>query len=40
MEHLTQGEDNQMHPNLVHLLTLSEDTNDEFEVLDQGMTSY
>jgi hypothetical protein len=29
-----------MHPNSVHLLALSEDINDEVEVLDQGMTSY
>jgi hypothetical protein len=40
MEHLTQGEDIQMHPNLSHLLTLSEDINNEVEFLDQGMTSY
>jgi hypothetical protein len=40
MEHLTQGEDIQMCPNLVHLLSLSEDRNDKVEVLDQGMTSY
>jgi hypothetical protein len=35
MEHLAQGEDIQMH-----LLAISEDKNDEVEVLDQGMTSY
>ena len=29
-----------MRPNSVHILTLSEDRNDEVEVLDQGMTSY
>jgi hypothetical protein len=29
-----------MHPKLVHLLDLSEDRNNEVEVLDQGMTSY
>jgi hypothetical protein len=40
MEHLAQEEDIQMHPNPSHLLTLSEDKNDEVEVLDQGMTSY
>jgi hypothetical protein len=40
MEHLAQKEDIQMHPNSVHLLALSEDRNDEVEVLDQGMTSY
>jgi hypothetical protein len=40
MEHLVQEEDIQMHPNSVHLLALSEDRNDEVEVLDQGMTSY
>jgi hypothetical protein len=40
MEHLAQGEDIQMHPNLAHLLDLSEYINDEVEVLDQGMTSY
>ena len=40
MEHLTQKEDIQMRPNSVHLLALSEDKNDEVEVLDQGMTSY
>jgi hypothetical protein len=40
MEHLAQGEDIQMRPNLVHLLTFSEERNDEVEVLDQGMTSY
>jgi hypothetical protein len=40
MEHLTQGKDIQMHPSSVHLLALSEDRNDEVEVLDQGMTSY
>jgi hypothetical protein len=40
MEHLAQGEDIQMRPNSTHLLTFSEDRNDEVEVLDQGMTSY
>ena len=40
MEHLTQEEDIQMLPNLVHLLALLEDRNDEVEVLDQGMTNY
>jgi hypothetical protein len=40
MEHLTQKEDIQMHPNLAHLLALSEDKNEKVEVLDQGMTSY
>ena len=40
MEHLAQGEDIQMHPNSVHLLTFSEERNDAVEVLDQGMTSY
>jgi hypothetical protein len=40
MEHLTQKEDIQMHPNTVHLLALSEDIHDEVEVLDQGMTNY
>jgi hypothetical protein len=40
MEHLAQREDIQMCPNSVHLLALSEDRNDEVEVLDQGMTSY
>ena len=29
-----------MCPNSTHLLALSEDINDEVEVLDQGMTSY
>jgi hypothetical protein len=40
MEHLAQKEDIQMCPNSVHLLGLSEDRNDEVEVLDQGMTIY
>jgi hypothetical protein len=40
MEHLAQREDIQMHPNSVHLLTSSEEINDEVEVLDQGMTSF
>jgi hypothetical protein len=40
MEHLAQKEDIQMCPNSTHLLALSEDRNDEVEVLDQGMTSY
>jgi hypothetical protein len=40
MEHLAQKEDIQMRPNSTHLLALSEDRNDEVEVLDQGMTSY
>jgi hypothetical protein len=40
MEHLSQGEDIQMHPISVHLLAFSEDRNVRVEVLDQGMTSY
>jgi hypothetical protein len=40
MEHLAQGEDIQMRPNSVHLLTFSEKRKDAVEVLDQGMTSY
>jgi hypothetical protein len=40
MEHLAQKEYIQMCPNSAHLLALSEDRNDEVEVLDQGMTSY
>ena len=40
MEHVTQGEDIQMCPSSAHLLAISEDRNDEVEVLDQGMTSY
>jgi hypothetical protein len=40
MDHLTQKEDYQMHPNSTHLLSLLENINDEVEVLDQGMTSY
>jgi hypothetical protein len=40
MEHLAQGEDIYMCPNSVHLLTFSEDRNDEVEILDQSMTSY
>jgi hypothetical protein len=40
MEYLAQEEDIQMRPNSAHLLALSEDRNDEVEVLDQGMTSY
>jgi hypothetical protein len=40
MENLAQEEDIQMHPDSMHLLALSEDINDEVEVLDQGMTSY
>ena len=40
MEHLCQREDIEMRPNSVHFLALSEDKNDEVEVLDQGMTSY
>jgi hypothetical protein len=40
MEHLAQKEDIHMHPNSAHLLALSEDKNDEVEVLDQGMTNY
>ena len=40
MEHIAQEEDIQMHPNSAHLLALSEDKNDEVEVLVQGMTSY
>ena len=40
MENLTQKEDIQMYPNSANLLALSEDKNDEVEVLDQGMTSY
>jgi hypothetical protein len=40
MEHLAQEVDIQMRPNSMHLLALSEDRNNEIEVLDQGMTSY
>jgi hypothetical protein len=40
MEHLAQEEDIYMLPNSADLLALSEDRNDEVEVLDQGMTSY
>jgi hypothetical protein len=40
MEHLAQEEDIQMRPNSTHLLALSEDRNEEVEVLDQGMTCY
>jgi hypothetical protein len=40
MEHLAQGEEIQMRPNSVHLLTFSEERKDAVEVLDQGMTSY
>ena len=40
MEHLAQGEDIQMRPNSVHLLTFSEEIKDTVEVLDQGMTIY
>jgi hypothetical protein len=40
MEHIAQGEDIQMCPNSAHLLTFSEEINDEVEVLDQGMTNY
>jgi hypothetical protein len=40
MEHLSQEEYIQMRPNSAHLLSLSEDRNDEVEVFDQGMTSY
>jgi hypothetical protein len=40
MEHLDQKVYIQMHPNSVHLLALSEDRNEEVEVLDQGMTNY
>jgi hypothetical protein len=40
MEHLAQEVYIQMRPNSTHLLALSEDRNDEVEVLDQGMTSY
>jgi hypothetical protein len=40
MEHLAQGEDIQMCPNSAHLLSFSEERNDEVEVLDQGMTIY
>jgi hypothetical protein len=40
MEHLAQKEDIQMRPNSTHLLALSEDRNNEVEVLDQSMTSY
>jgi hypothetical protein len=40
MEHLAQREDIQMCPNSAHLLALSEDRNDEVEVLDKGMTGY
>jgi hypothetical protein len=40
MEHISQGEDIQMHPSSMHLLALSEDRNVKVEVLDQGMTRY
>jgi hypothetical protein len=40
MEHLSQGEDIQMHPSSMHLLALSKDRNVRIEVLDQGMTNY
>ena len=40
MEHLAQEEYIQMCPNSTHFFDLSEDKNDEVEVLDQGMTSY
>jgi hypothetical protein len=40
MEHISQGEDIQMHPNSSHLLTFSEERKDAVEALDQGMTSY
>ena len=40
LEHLDQKEYIQMRPNSTHLLALSEEKNDEVEVLDQGMTSY
>jgi hypothetical protein len=40
MEHLAQKEYIHMRPNSTHLLALSEDKDDEVEVLDQGMTSY
>ena len=40
MEHLSQEEDIQMCPNSAHLLSLSEDINDDVEAFDQGMTSY
>jgi hypothetical protein len=40
MDHLAQKEDIQIHPKSIHLLALSEDKNDEVEVLDQGMNSY
>jgi hypothetical protein len=40
MGHLAQGEDIQMCPNSVHLLTFSEERKDTVEVLDQGMSSY
>jgi hypothetical protein len=40
MENLAQKEDIQMHPKSVHLLALSEEKNDEVEVLDEGMTNY
>ena len=40
MENLSQEEDILMRPNSAHLLTFSEEINDEVEVLDQGMTHY
>jgi hypothetical protein len=40
MEHIAQREDIQMIPNSMHLLALSEDINEKFEVLDQGMIIY
>jgi hypothetical protein len=40
MGNLSQKEYIQMCPNSVHLLAFLEDRNDEFEVLDKGMTSY
>jgi hypothetical protein len=40
MEHFAQEKDIHMCPNPAHLLSLSEDKNDEDEVLDQGMTNY
>jgi hypothetical protein len=40
MDHLAKVVDIQMRPNSAHFLALSEDRNDEVEVLDQGMTSY
>ena len=40
MEHLTQGEDIQMHPSSTHLLAIPEDRNVRVEVLDLSMTNH